>query len=162
MIYNFPSMLAEIDAVSAWGVADNAVAFVFSLFTAGVLTYFTWKVMNSFLDLFVGRGIAFIGAIFSAILVMSAGLKVSAGFLERARYIYILQGVISGVVNTINACFAPHAMSPVEFIIMVSFGLYICYWLHTRFVPKHTIGDLKRRIERAIDDEDDKKGDYPV
>ena len=151
-------MLADI---SAWIIADNAVAFLFSLFTSAALTYLVWKVMNSFLDLFVGRGVAFVGAVFAAILVLSAGLKVSVGFLEKAQTIYILQGLISGIVTTINACFAPHSTSPLEFLALVSFGLYICYWLHTRFVPKHTLIDLKRKIDRAIEDDDEKQDAYP-
>lgn len=37
-----------------WVVVDNSVGFLFSLFTTAVLTYFVWKVMDSFLDLFLG------------------------------------------------------------------------------------------------------------
>lgn len=135
-----------------WIIADNSVAFLFSLFTTAVLTYLVWKVMNGFLDLLLGKGIAFLGAIFSAVLVLAAGLKVSGEFLGQQERIPILHGFITGIVNTVNACIAPRSMSPVEFLVLVSFGLYICFWLHTRFAPKHTLGDLRRRIEQAIED----------
>ncbi|MBI4833698.1 MAG: hypothetical protein HY811_02605 [Planctomycetes bacterium] len=147
--------------INPWEVADNSVAFLFSLFTTAALTYLVWKVMNSFLDLFVGKGMAFLGAVFSAVLVMSAGLQVSVSFLESARTIYILQGLIAGIVRTINACIAPRWMNPLEFLIFVSFGLYICYWLHTRFAPKHTADDLRRKIDRALEDNSSKEKSYP-
>lgn len=147
--------------INAWMVADNAVAFLFSLFTTAALTFLVWKVMNSFLDLFLGKGIAFLGSIFSAILVLAAGLKIAVSFLEGPQTIPILKGFIAGIVNTINACIAPRSMSPLEFLVLVSFGLYICFWLHTRFVPKHTVTDLRRKIDRAIDDEEKGNKPYP-
>jgi len=144
---------------SAWLIADNAVAFLFSLFTTAVLTYMVWRLMNSFLELFLGKGMAFLGSIFSAVLVLAAGLKMAASYLKEPT-IPILQGLISGIVETISACIAPRFFSPLEFIIMVSFILYFCYWLHTRFAPKHTTADLKRKLDRALEDEP-KQPSYP-
>lgn len=146
--------------LSAWIVADNAVAFLFSLFTTAILAYMVWRLMDSFLRLFLGKGIAFLGAGFAAALVLAAGLKISSSYLVQAQTIYIVQGVISGIVNTINACIAPRFFSPLEFLILVSFVLYFCYWLHTRFAPKHTTDDLKRKIDQALEEEP-KKPSYP-
>lgn len=153
-------LMGQVQPPTGWEIADNAVAFLFSLFTTGVLTYMVWRLMNSFLELFLGRGMAFLGSIFSAVLVLSAGLKVASSFLKGAEKIYILKGLISGIVETISACIAPRNFSPLEFILTVSFVLYLCYWLHTRFVPKHTTDDLKRKLDQALEDES-KRPSYP-
>lgn len=145
---------------TAWIVADNAIAFLFSLFTTAVLTYMVWRLMRSFLELFLGKGMAFLGAGFAAVLVLAAGLKIASSYLVKAQTIYIVQGIIAGVVTTINACVGPHFFSPLEFLIIVSFLLYFCYWLHTRFAPKHSTDDLKRKIDRALEEEP-KKPPYP-
>ena len=158
MLSNICLVLADVDA---WRIADNAVAFVFSLFTTAALTYLTWKIINNFLDLFLGKGVAFLGATFSAILVLSAGLKTSGNFLVQAQSIYILQGFISGIVDTVNVCIAPRLVSPIEFIVIVSFGLYICYWLHTRFLAKQGGWEIRRKIDHAIGEEGAKDPQYP-
>ncbi|MCK4908924.1 MAG: hypothetical protein KAS70_03420 [Planctomycetes bacterium] len=141
-------------------IIDNIIGFLFSLVTVGLLTFMTWRVMNGFLSITLGRGIAFIGAGFSALLIMAAGLKISVKYLTGSGKIYILQGFIGGIIDTVNACFGSRYLSPLEFIVIVSFGLYFCYWLHTRFAPKHSTDDFKRKIDKALES-DEPKRPYP-
>ncbi|MEK7449145.1 MAG: hypothetical protein AAB019_06645, partial [Planctomycetota bacterium] len=131
-------------------IIDNIIGFLFSLLTVAVITFMTWRVINGFLTIVLGKSLAFIGACFSALLMLAAGLKISSDYLIASRPsqpLYIMQGFIGGIIDTINACFSSKYLSPLEFIILVSFGLYLCYWLHTRFVPKHTTEEFKRRID---------------
>lgn len=144
-----------------WVIANNAIAFLFSFLTTLLLTYMVWRLMKGFLEAVLGRGIAILGAGFSAILVLAAGLKISIDYLTKAQRVYIIQGVIAGIVDTINACILPKQLSPLEFIILISFGVYLCYWLHTRFAPKHTTDDLKRKLDRAVETENTKRPPYP-
>lgn len=153
-------LIVQIPEPGVWIIVDNMVAFIFSLFTTGILTYLVWRLMNSFLELFLGKGISLLGAIFSACLILATGLKVAASFLKEAEKIYILRGFISGVVETVSACIGPRFLSPLEFLLIVSFILYFCYWLHTRFIPKHTPTDLKQKIEQVLEDEP-KRPPYP-
>ncbi|MFC1524850.1 hypothetical protein ACFL5I_00510 [Planctomycetota bacterium] len=147
--------------VSPWSIADNSIAFLVALLTTAVLTYVIWRIMIGFLGAILGKGIAFIGAGFASALVLAAGLKVSLEHLSKAGVVHIIQGVIAGIVDPINAAITPKQFSPLEFILLVSFGLYLCYWLHTRFAPKHTTDDLRHKIDRAIEHEEPKKPTYP-
>jgi protein-S-isoprenylcysteine O-methyltransferase Ste14 len=144
-------------------IIDSVIAFLFSLATTGALTWLVWRVMNRLISGMLGSSIGFIGSLFAAALVLVSGLKVSVDFLARYQKIYILQGMLAGIIDTLNACITPKGYSPLEFIIMVSFGIYICYWLHTRFAPKHHIEDIKQKLERTIeyDEEGDRKPQYP-
>ena len=144
-----------------WIIIDNSFAFLFSLLATLLLTFLTWRVMSNFLLVIVGKGMSIIGAGLSALLVLATGLKIANDFLVKARSIHILQGLIAGVVDTVDACISPKVFSPLELILLVSFGLYLCYWLHTRFVPKHTTDDLRQKVDRAIEPEEPKKPTYP-
>ena len=148
-------------SVSPWAITDNSIAFLFALLTTAVLTFLIWRIMKGFLTIILGKGIAFIGAGFASALILAAGLKVSLEYLYKAAVLHIIQGVIAGIVDPINAAITPKLFSPMEFIILVSFGLYLCYWLHTRFAPKHTTDDLRHKIDRAIESEEPPKPPYP-
>jgi hypothetical protein len=148
-------------SMSSWIIADNTIASLFALITTGVLTFLIWRIMNGFLSIILGKGIAFIGAGFAAALILAAGLKVSLEYLYKAQVVHIVQGIIAGVVDPINAAITPKLFSPLEFIVLVSFGLYLCYWLHTRFAPKHTTDDLRHKIDRAIETDEPPKTSYP-
>ncbi|MFA5794533.1 MAG: hypothetical protein WC980_05640 [Candidatus Brocadiia bacterium] len=144
-------------------IIDSIVAFLFSLATTAALTWLVWRVMNRLISGMLGPGIGFIGSIFAASLILVSGLKISVDFLAKYQKIYIVQGMLTGVIDTLNACITPKHLSPFEFIIIVSFMLYIGYWLHTRFAPKHSIDDIKHKLERTIDydEEGDRKPPYP-
>lgn len=142
-------------------IIDSVIAFVFSLAAALALTWLTWRVMERLLSGMLGRGIGFIGSLFAAMLILASSLKVSSNFLARYDTVYVLQGMISGVVDTVSACITPKFFSPIEFLILVSFGIYLCYWLHTRFAPKHTIEDLKQKLEYTVESEEPPKPPYP-
>lgn len=153
--------MTGIASISPLVIADHTIAFLFALLTTVVLTYVVWRIMSGFLQVILGKGIAFIGAGFASALVLAAGLKVSLDHLSKAGVVHIIQGVIAGIVDPINAMITPKQFSPLEFILLVSFGLYLCYWLHTRFAPKHTTDDFRQKIDRAIEHEEPKKPAYP-
>ncbi len=153
--------MPESISISPWTIADNSIAFLFALLTTLALTYVMWRIMTGFLRVILGKGIAFVGAGFASALIFAAGLKVSLDYFARATVVHIVQGVIAGIVDPINAAIVPKLFSPVEFIVVVSFELYICYWLHTRFAPKHTTDDLRHKIDRAVESEEPSKPTYP-
>ncbi|MFH1227503.1 MAG: hypothetical protein V1701_06325 [Planctomycetota bacterium] len=144
-------------------IVDSVIAFLFSLATTAALAWLVWRVMNRLISGMLGPGIGFIGSIFAASLILVSGLKVSVDFLSKYQKIYVVQGILSGIIDTLSACITPKHVSPFEFIIIVSFMLYIAYWLHTRFAPKHSIDDIKQKLERTIDydEEGDRKPPYP-
>ncbi|MDI6733601.1 MAG: hypothetical protein QME51_07060 [Planctomycetota bacterium] len=140
-----------MEHVSGWYVADSVVAFLFSCATTVLLVFLVWRVVNRLLSGFLGRSIGFFGAFFSAVLIGVTGVKIASDFLGRYKKLPIIQGVISGIADTVNACITPKLFSPFEFIIVVGLALYVCYWLHTRFAPKHPIDDIKDKFEHTID-----------
>ena len=146
-------------------IIGSIISFIFSLATTALLTWLVWRVMNRIISGMLGSAIGFVGSAFASLLVLVSCLKVSVDFLTRYQKIYVLQEMLKGIIDTLNAAITPKNYSPIEFIIMVSFGIYICYWLHTRFAPKHSIDDLKHKLERTIEDYDDdqpRKTSYPL
>lgn len=134
-----------------WYIADSVVAFLFSCATTAALVFLVWRVTERLLRGFLGKNIGFFGALFASVLVGVKGVKVASDFLSTYKKIPILQGIVSGIADTINACIAPKVFSPFEFIIIIGLVLYVCYWLHTRFIPKQSMDDIKDKFEHTID-----------
>lgn len=136
---------------TGWQIADSVVAFLFACATTIGLVWLVWRMTERMLKGFLGRNIAFFGALFAAVLIGVKGVKIASDFLSSYKKIPILQGIVGGIADTINACITPKVFSPFEFIIVVGFLLYFCYWLHTRFVSKQTMDDIKEKFEQTVD-----------
>ena len=136
---------------TAWSIADSVVAFLFSCATTIALVLLVWRLTERLLRGFLGKNIAFFGALFASVLIGVKGVKVAADFLATYKKIPILQGMVSGIADTINACITPKVFSPFEFIIIIGLVLYVCYWLHTRFIPKQSMDDIKDKFEHTVD-----------
>ncbi len=136
---------------TGWQIADGVVAFLFSCITTAGLVWLVWRMTERLLRGFLGRNIAFFGALFAAVLIGVKGVKIAADFLSSYKKIPIIQGVVSGIADTINACITPKIFIPFEFIVIIGFLLYVCYWMHTRFVPKQTMDDIKDKFDHTID-----------
>jgi hypothetical protein len=109
-----------------------------------------WRLLYSFLGSLMGRGFALIGAAVASVLILTAGLKAAEEFIMATQKVYILRGSVAGIAETLYRCLAPRMLSPIELITVISFGLYMCYWLHTRFAPKHGADDLRQKIEESV------------
>jgi hypothetical protein len=146
---------------TGWQIADSVVAFLFSCATTIVLIFLVWRVTERLLNGFFGKNIGFFGALFASVLTGTAGIKVAADFLGSYNKLHIVHGIISGIADTVNACITPKHFSPFEFIILVGLALYVCYWLHTRFTPRHTIDDIKDKFDNTVDPDNPSKPPYP-
>ena len=151
-----------VQTIAFWPIADGVFGFLFSLVTTAALIFLVWRVTERLLSGFFGKNIGFYGALFATILIGVTGLKTASDFLAQTTKIPILNGILSGVSNTISACITPKHFSPFEFIIIVGLLLYVCYWMHTRFAPKHTIDDIKEKFDRTVDPDASPKPPYPV
>jgi hypothetical protein len=137
---------------SGWLIADNVVAFLFACATTAFLVFLTWRISERLLSEFLGRRIAVFGGLFACILIGVSGIKVAADFLYRyKKQLPIIQGIISGMADTVNVCITPKLFSPLEFLIFVGVLLYFCYWLHTRFIAKQSIDEIRDKFEHTVD-----------